>query len=81
MATDPAPERIEVWSRRFRWPRIKFVRAARPHPFASWNRYGAVPGTSNRGVTIGFAIMLRGRGVSVRWARPLVHTEEILHGH
>jgi hypothetical protein len=70
-------EHIEVWNRQFARPRINLIRPARPHPFAVWNRYGAVPGTPNHGVTIGFAVMLRGRGISVRWARPLVHIEEI----
>jgi hypothetical protein len=70
-------ERVEVWSRRFTRPRIDRLRPARPHPFAGWNRYGGVPGTSNHGVTIGFAVMLRGRGIGIRWAWPVVHTEEI----
>ena len=70
-------EHVEVWSRRFTRPRIDFVRPARPHPFAGWNRYGAVPGTPNYGVTIGVAFMLRGRGIGIRWARPVVRIEEI----
>ena len=67
-------ERIEVWSRQFIRPRVGLLRPAQPHPFAGWNRYGGVPGTPNHGVTIGFAVMLRGRGIGVRWARPLVYT-------
>ncbi len=70
-------ERIEVWTRRFVRPRIDLLRPARPHPFAVWNRYGGVPGTPYRGVTIGFAVMLRGRGIGVRWATPKVYTMEI----
>ncbi|MCP2339190.1 hypothetical protein [Actinomadura rupiterrae] len=69
-------EQVEVWSRRFVRPRIDFLRPARPHPLAAWNRYGAIPGTPFRGVTIGMAFMWRGRGVGIRWARPQVHFEE-----
>jgi hypothetical protein len=69
-------EQIEVWGRRFMWPHINLVRPAQPHPFATWNRYGGIPGTPNHGVTIGFALMWRGRGVGVRWARPTVYRVE-----
>ena len=75
-------ERVEVWGRKLMRPRITALRVAQPHPFAVWNRYGEIPGTSYCGVTIGFALMLRGRGIGIRWAKPTVTFEyvENIHG-
>lgn len=64
-------ERITRWSRRFMPLRVDRFRVARPHPLACWNRYGGIPGTTYCGVTIGFAVMFRGHGLGVRWARPV----------
>ena len=67
-------DRIEIWSRRFVRPRVKLTRPAHPHPLAAWNRYGGIPGTPHKGVTIGVEVALRGRGISIRWAKPVVRT-------
>lgn len=69
-------ERITQWSRRFIPPRVNRFRVAHPHPLTCWNRYGGVPGTPYRGVTIGFAVMLCGHGLGVRWAKPVGRSTE-----
>lgn len=69
-------ERITQWSWRFMRPRVDQFRVARPHPLACWNRYGGIPGTPYHGVTIGFAVMLYGHGLGVRWGRPVATTTE-----
>ena len=62
---------VEVWARKFIRPRVNtYIAADRMWGFV-WNRYNEIPHI-DPGVTIGVALVLGIRVISLQWARPTV---------